>query len=143
MEQLHGYDLKVDIWSFDITVTELAHGHAPFSRYPPIKVLLMTLQSGPPCVTNLSDDMFSNSFRQMVVSCLIKDHSRLLSAKILLKHSFFGRLASLLPLYVTRDSDAVSGFLIPFSSSDGNGDQSLVLGALLSAVDNLLIIVDL
>ncbi|KAM6583087.1 hypothetical protein CsatB_010089 [Cannabis sativa] len=66
MEQLHGYDLnlplwcRVDIWSFDITVIELAHGHAPFSRYPPIKVLLMTLQSGPPCVTNLSDDMFSN-----------------------------------------------------------------------------------
>ncbi|KAF4367033.1 hypothetical protein G4B88_016745 [Cannabis sativa] len=59
MEEMHGYDFKVDIWSFGIiTATELAHGHAPFSRYSPIKVLLMTLQSGPPCVTNPSDDMF-------------------------------------------------------------------------------------
>ncbi|KAM6559405.1 hypothetical protein CsatA_028644 [Cannabis sativa] len=30
MEEMHGYDFN--------TATELAHGHAPFSRYSPIKV---------------------------------------------------------------------------------------------------------
>ncbi|PON52754.1 Serine/threonine protein kinase [Parasponia andersonii] len=94
MEQLHGYDFKADIWSFGITAIELAHGHAPFSRYPPMKVLLMTLQSGPPSLTSQGDDRFSETFSRMIATCLIKDPSRRPSAKKLLKHSFFKQARS-------------------------------------------------
>ncbi|XP_065032153.1 uncharacterized protein LOC135658117, partial [Musa acuminata AAA Group] len=82
MEQLHGYDFKADIWSFGITALELAHGHAPFSKYPPIKALLMNLQNAPPGLDYESDKKFS------------KDPSKRPTAHKLLKQPFFKQARS-------------------------------------------------
>ncbi|XP_024973976.1 serine/threonine-protein kinase BLUS1-like isoform X2 [Cynara cardunculus var. scolymus] len=89
MQQLHGYDFKADIWSFGITALELAHGHAPFSKYPPMKVLLMTLQNAPPGLDYERDKKFSKSFKEMVAACLVKDPKKRPSSEKLMKHPFF------------------------------------------------------
>ncbi|AQK55895.1 Protein kinase superfamily protein [Zea mays] len=94
MEQLHGYDFRADIWSFGITALELAHGHAPFSKYPPMKVLLMTLQNAPPGLDYERDKKFTRNFKQMVAMCLVKDPSKRPSAKKLLKQPFFKQARS-------------------------------------------------
>ncbi|TKY52015.1 Serine/threonine-protein kinase fray2 [Spatholobus suberectus] len=84
-----GYNFKADIWSFGITALELAHGHAPFSKYPPMKVLLMTIQNAPPGLDYDRDRKFSKSFKEMVAMCLVKDQTKRPSVEKLLKHSFF------------------------------------------------------
>ncbi|TYH48951.1 hypothetical protein ES332_D10G102900v1 [Gossypium tomentosum] len=89
MQQLHGYDFKADIWSLGITALELAHGHAPFSKYPPMKVLLMTLQNAPPGLDYERDKRFSKSFKEMVATCLVKDPKKRPASEKLLKHHFF------------------------------------------------------
>ncbi|KAF8691265.1 hypothetical protein HU200_040389 [Digitaria exilis] len=93
MEQ-KDYDFKADIWSFGITALELAIGHAPFSSQPPAKVFLMTLQHAPPSLHNTKEKKFTDSFKSMIATCLIKDPTKRPSAKKLLKHPFFRKAKS-------------------------------------------------
>ncbi|KAI3943641.1 hypothetical protein MKW92_051987 [Papaver armeniacum] len=92
MEQNYGY--KADIWSFGITALELAHGHAPFSEFLPSEVLYRTLRGASPGLDHKTDKKFSNSFREMIAMCLVKDPCKRPSAQKLLKHAFFKKARS-------------------------------------------------
>ena len=105
MEQIHGYDTKADVWSLGITALELAKGYAPYAKYPPMKVLILTIQEDPPSMETyeLHDDdsgvmedteEWSKPFQQLISWCLEKNPAKRPTCQELLQSKYFSAFAT-------------------------------------------------
>ena len=117
MEQVEGYNHKTDLWSLGITALELAKGYAPYAKFPPTKVLLLTIQEEPPSLDTYDDDddeedvgeedcsddvgrerydtgtgKWSNTFRDVINRCLQKNPKDRPDCDDLLNHAHFRHL---------------------------------------------------
>jgi serine/threonine-protein kinase OSR1/STK39 len=71
----HGYDNKIDIWSIGITALELAFGHSPYKKLSPLQIMKTILNDDPPSCNTFNDRSyeFSNKFKLFIKKCLQKD----------------------------------------------------------------------
>eukprot|EP00051_Salpingoeca_urceolata_P005331 m.72254 g.72254 ORF g.72254 m.72254 type:complete len:397 (+) comp14241_c2_seq1:408-1598(+) len=95
------YGFEVDIWSFGITLIELAERRAPFHDVHPMKVLFKIVSAPPPTFTE--PERWSPACNEFLSKCVIKDPYKRPQAVVLLQHEFVqikdstGPLLELLP----------------------------------------------
>lgn len=119
LEQSRGYDYKADIWSLGVTALEVAMGAAPYVNYPPMKVLILTLQSPPPTLTGRAAQIYPEVYKQFVAACLTKDPEKRPSAKELLNHPVFSSVRK------PDDFESVLSSLPPVGSRGGAAQKQL------------------
>lgn len=84
------YDASADIWSLGITALELCNGRAPHSRDTPSRILQKILHNDPPKLDRKAGNhRYSQEFKEIIESCLVKDPSQRPTAAQLLETQFF------------------------------------------------------
>ena len=80
---------------------ELGYGRAPYAKFPPMKVMLLTLQEEPPTAAIYKDNSyeFSKHYHSMVAKCLRRDPKKRPNVRKLLEHKFFAKAANAAYLY--------------------------------------------
>ena len=79
------YNCKIDIWSFGITLLELANGHPPMHTLHPMRILFLIAQNPSPTL----EGSFSEELKDLVAKCLKKDPAERFTAAQALRHPFF------------------------------------------------------
>ncbi|EYC38816.1 hypothetical protein Y032_0692g1576 [Ancylostoma ceylanicum] len=80
------YDTRSDIWSFGITLIEMAQMEPPHSNVSPMRVLIKVQKSAPPTLSNPAS--WSIFFADFLSQCLVKNPMERRTAKQLLSHPF-------------------------------------------------------
>lgn len=86
-----GFTIKSDVWSFGITIFELATGKFPYQWSTLFEQLKAVVHGEPPKLPDAA--RFSSDFREFVALCLTKDVNRRPKYEPLLASSFIKRHA--------------------------------------------------
>uniref|UniRef100_A0A1I8EZ41 Protein kinase domain-containing protein n=1 Tax=Wuchereria bancrofti TaxID=6293 RepID=A0A1I8EZ41_WUCBA len=87
------YNKLADIWSFGITLIEMAEEKPPYAEMNPAKVIFKVIKADPPSLERPS--LWSSDFRAVVTKCLTKDPENRPSASDVLMHPFFAQSGSI------------------------------------------------
>lgn len=134
---IHNHVLLL-VWSLGITAMELAKGFAPYAKYPPMKVLILTIQEDPPSLEtyDICDDdsatmedteEWSKSFKQMIAWCLEKNPAKRPTCQELLQSKYFSAYSNQefreqrQTLLKTEICDIVKD--VGTATTDGSSDQ--------------------
>ncbi|VDM27035.1 unnamed protein product [Toxocara canis] len=118
------YNKLADIWSFGITLIEMAEERPPYSEMNPAKVVFKIIKAEPPSLERPSQ--WSSSFRDVVSHCLVKDPQNRPTAADLIAHPFFtreGDFACVRRLICEVNAEQVTTEVMP-SDVDDDDDTS-------------------
>ncbi|VDK73846.1 unnamed protein product [Litomosoides sigmodontis] len=87
------YNKLADIWSFGITLIEMAEEKPPYAEMNPAKVIFKVIKADPPTLER--PNLWSPNFRAVVTKCLTKDPGNRPSAADVLMHPFFAHPGSI------------------------------------------------
>lgn len=90
------YDTRSDIWSFGITLIEMAQMEPPHSNVSPMRVLIKVQKSAPPTLENPS--CWSIFFSDFLSQCLVKNPAERKTAKQILSHPFIANATDRHPI---------------------------------------------
>ncbi|XP_072167748.1 dual specificity mitogen-activated protein kinase kinase 6-like [Diadema setosum] len=104
-----GYDVKSDVWSFGISMIEIANNAYPYERWGNMFQQLKQVVHGPS--PTLPEERFSTEMNNFVNQCLNKSYTERPSYKRLLEHEF-------IKMHAIVTEEDVAAFITPILDAE-------------------------
>ena len=117
-------------------------GSAPYNKYPPMKVILLTLQNNAPNLDTVSSEnkdkykKYSKDIRKFISKCLQKEPGKRPPSKDLLKDSFFKKSKSNSKEFIVNRKESFPQFFGEVLKMYGH-ELNRVLGRTLTVLGEL------